>query len=195
MEIIAVTNRALCREDFLTRLCRLAEAGVDAILLREKDLSPAAYEALAQTCRDSLASYPVRLILHTHIDVLHRLDMRHLHLPFAALLSLPALPAEVRVGVSVHSMRQASQAENLGVCSLIAGHIFPTACKAMLAPRGLAFLREVCDCTSLPVYAIGGITSATLPGVRRAGAAGVCLMSEMMTCPDPASLLRAFREK
>ena len=36
-EILCVTSRALCREDFLTRLERLAAARPAGIILREKD--------------------------------------------------------------------------------------------------------------------------------------------------------------
>ena len=39
MELIAVTNRALCHQDFLQQLYKLANAQVAAIILREKDLS------------------------------------------------------------------------------------------------------------------------------------------------------------
>ena len=49
-----------------------------------------------------------------------------------------------------------------------------------LAGRGLAFLKEVCDNTCLPVYAIGGMTPDRLPGVLEAGAKGACMMSGFM---------------
>ena len=48
MKLICVTNRLLCEEDFLHRIRRIASSGVDAILLREKDLPEAAYRRLSQ---------------------------------------------------------------------------------------------------------------------------------------------------
>ncbi|MBS6597272.1 MAG: thiamine phosphate synthase, partial [Ruminococcus callidus] len=45
--MICVTNRKLCRGDFLERIKQLAAGGADAILLREKDLSVPEYAALA----------------------------------------------------------------------------------------------------------------------------------------------------
>ncbi len=45
---------------------------------------------------------------------------------------------------------------------------------------------------NLPVYAIGGITPANVGLLKGTGIAGVCVMSGMMTCPDPARLLRAL---
>ena len=66
------------------------------------------------------------------------------------------------------------------------------ACKPGLPGRGLDFLAQVCAAVPLPVYAIGGITAETLPGVRRAGARGACFRSGFMTCPDPASYLHTL---
>ena len=51
-EIVCVTARALCPGDFLSQLERVAAAGVDKILLREKDLPEPAYKALAAQARD-----------------------------------------------------------------------------------------------------------------------------------------------
>lgn len=68
----------------------------------------------------------------------------------------------------------------MGACYVIAGHIFSTDCKKGVPPRGLAFLREVTNSVSIPVYAIGGITVENSGEVFAAGAAGVCMMSQWM---------------
>ena len=47
--------------------------------------------------------------------------------------------------------------------------------------------------TSLPVYAIGGITPQNAGMTAEAGAAGVCVMSGFMKCADPAELADKFR--
>lgn len=72
-----------------------------------------------------------------------------------------------------------------------------------IAPRGLDFLKNVCDAVGIPVYAIGGINIASsddstasnapaaydampdisvprLADVTECGAAGGCIMSGMM---------------
>ena len=38
-DIIVITNRSLCREDFLTRIEKIALARPAAIVLREKDMN------------------------------------------------------------------------------------------------------------------------------------------------------------
>ena len=42
------------------------------------------------------------------------------------------------------------------------------------------FLRETVNAVSIPVFAIGGISAENVKAVRKAGAAGACIMSQMM---------------
>ena len=86
------------------------------------------------------------------------------------------------VGTSVHSREEAAEALRLGATYLTAGHIYSTDCKKGVPPRGLPFLKEICRMSPVPVYAIGGIHLGTgqLTEVLSCGAAGGCIMSEMM---------------
>ncbi|WP_278287557.1 thiamine phosphate synthase [Ruminiclostridium josui] len=90
--------------------------------------------------------------------------------------------------VSVHSVKEAQEACNSGASALIGGHIYETDCKKGVSPRGLDFLSEVCNSVSIPVFGIGGITQDRVKEVIMAGAKGVCIMSQAMTCPSPSLL-------
>ena len=54
------------------------------------------------------------------------------------------------IGTSVHSVEDAIKAEQLGATYMTAGHIFATDCKKGLPPRGLDFLKNVCDAVGIP---------------------------------------------
>lgn len=84
------------------------------------------------------------------------------------------------IGTSVHSLEEALEAERLGVSYVTAGHIFSTECKPGLEPRGLTFLKKICEGVKIPVYAIGGIHPENLEKIAQTGAAGACMMSEFM---------------
>lgn len=191
--IICVTNRLLCRGDFLTRLEGIAAARPWGILLREKDLAAAEYATLALACSAVCQRYQTRLLVHSHPALAAQLPSRWLHLPF------PLLEREKRGGlrasVSVHSAEEAVRAEAGGAHCLVAGHIFSTTCKPGLPPRGIEFLRAVCQSVSIPVFAIGGMSADRVPEVIGAGAAGICVMSELMTCPDPANRIREYKRR
>lgn len=190
---ICVTNRKLVEGSFTEQLKKVAESGCDRILLREKDLSEADYEALAKEVLHALAPFQTECVLHTYADVALRLGCTALHLPLAALLAMPEERKRKfkRLGASVHSAEEAAAAEKAGADELIAGHIFATDCKKGLAPRGLSFLQSVCQAVTIPVYAIGGITDENEEACIRAGAAGVCRMSWYMR--RPAESPKSFR--
>lgn len=194
-KVLCVTNRALCGEDFLTRIAAVAAAGADGMILREKDLPETEYAALAESVREICRRRGVSCILHSFPQTAAALHADFLHLPLPVLraLSADARAALPAFGVSCHSVQDAQEAETAGAAYLIAGHIFATDCKKGVPARGLSFLREVCSSVSVPVYAIGGITPDNAAEVISAGAAGVCVMSGLMQCEDPAACLRALR--
>lgn len=189
-DILCVTNRRLCREPFLQRMARIMDGAPAAVLLREKDLTVAEYRTLAQQIL-ALAGRRVPVILHSHPEIALEVGCRSLHMPMALLRQMrPEQRAAFPVlGASCHSVEDALEAQALGCTYITAGHIFETSCKPGLAARGLAFLRAVTSAVSIPVWAIGGIGPENLSAVRRAGAAGGCVMSGLMTCSDPQAYL------
>lgn len=196
-EILCVTDRHLCREPFLTRLERIAAAKPAGIILREKDLPEAEYRRLAAEVLALCGRHGVPCVLHGFPETAAALGAEALHLPLPLLRTLPAgeRAAFRRLGASCHSAEEAREAEALGCSYITAGHVFDTACKAGTPGRGLDFLREACGAVRIPVYAIGGITPEHFPAVLSAGAAGACVMSGLMTCPDPAEYLARFSER
>lgn len=194
-ETVCVTNRRLCREDFLTRLSKIAKSPVDRIILREKDLSEAEYLELARKALEICSGEQKELILHNYPNVAKKLSQRKIHLPLSALVKSPDIAKEFEaVGTSVHSLEELRTAQALGSAYVTAGHIFKTDCKRDLAPRGIEFLQSICDNSKIPVYAIGGITPQTLPTLAKVNSPmlrGVCIMSGFM-CGEinPADFLR-----
>ena len=181
MEILAVTNRKLCQTDFIEQIGKLAESGVAGIILREKDLSEEAYEALAEDCLQKLRPSQVPLIINQRDRVAKRLSVPAVQLSFSDFLKKrDTLQGFQKVLVSIHSAEEAKEAETYGADGVIAGHIFATDCKKGVPPRGLTFLEEILETVRIPVYAIGGITSETLPMLKHCPIQGVCVMSASM---------------
>lgn len=188
--LVCVTQRSACRGDFLSRLEAIASMRPARIILREKDLPAADYQALAMKTLALCKRCGVPLTLR-YAPGESPLPGCGVQLPFTAREEAP--PSGY--GVSVHSPDEAAALRGSRADYLIAGHIFPTACKPGLPPRGLDFLREVCKAADRPVYAIGGITPDRVKAVLAAGAAGYCVMNALMTCPDPQALIAAYYEK
>lgn len=189
--LLSFTSRTLCKEDFLARVGAICAAGIDGIILREKDLPELKYRSLAadvlQICRDT----GTPCALHTYVTAAKSLHAEALHLPLHAFLALGEKEKRVfpTIGVSCHSLDDVVAAQEGGCSYVTLGHIFATDCKKGLPGRGLDFLTDVCRHASVPVYAIGGIDKDNIARVRDAGASGACIMSGLMVCPNPAAYL------
>lgn len=194
-KLLAVTDRASCQENLERRIRRLAASNIDALILRAKDLPLQSYLALAEPTLNLCRKQQLPLILHSFADACQQLSNYTLHLSYPQLIQQPQIRLQVQLlGVSIHSLAEARQAAALGADYLIAGHIFPTACKQGRPGRGLEFLHAVCSAVTLPVYAIGGITPENIDRIEKAGASGACLMSSLMASPDPATLVGQLRQ-
>lgn len=189
--IICVTNRSLCKEDFLTRIEKLAKENLTGIILREKDLSDEAYFELAKETMAICEKYNAQLILHSFVEVAIKLGCKsiHLSLPILKSLSLEQKQSFDCIGASCHSVEDATQCEKLGCSYITVGHIYETDCKKGLPGRGISLLREVCEAVSIPVYAIGGINASNITEVIANKADGACIMSGLMVCEDVRSYL------
>ena len=183
---IAITNRALVEGDFLEQMQKVIRLHPHAVIVREKDLPDDAYEALAEKILGLCDEEGVRCFLHSRIAIARKLGCRRIH------LSIPALGAMseaerirlqrdfAEISVSCHSLEDVDIAVKNGATQIILGTIFETECKKGLKGKGTGFVEAICKSCPLPVYAIGGISLERLPQVRKAGAAGGCMMSGFM---------------
>ena len=78
-DIICVTDRKTCCEDFLTRIERIAELNPKAIVLRAKELTCGEYKALAEKVTEICGKYGTECILHNFLN------------SYAVFLPLPAV--------------------------------------------------------------------------------------------------------
>ena len=179
---ICITNRKLVKGDFLEQIARALEKKPYAMILREKDLSEAEYEKLAEQVMKLCEGSETKLILHSYPKAAKRLGADSLHMPLGAFLNMSQEDKALFpcLGVSTHSVEDALLAEENGATYITAGHVFATDCKKGVPPRGLAFLHEVCEAVRIPVYAIGGISGENMADCLGQGAAGVCMMSGYM---------------
>lgn len=195
-DILCVTNRSLCREEFLDRIDQIAAAHPAGIILREKDLDEDAYRELAKAVSKICKSHGTRCILHSYVEVAEELGCNAIHLPLHILRTVSDEKKRKfkEIGASCHSIEDAIEACRLGCTYITAGHVFETDCKKGLPGRGLGFLKNVCESVSVPVFAIGGISVDNIADVKKAGAKGACVMSGVMLCSDVGEYLSRFSQ-
>lgn len=183
-KLVCVTARKLCGDDFIKRLENISK-NCDLIILREKDLREEEYFSLAEKFLNVCSNGRAVPVLHCFWKKALELHHDKIHLSLKDFRENPQIREKFSiVGVSVHSLEEAKEAEALGADYVTAGHIFETDCKKGLKGRGLEFLRQVSQGVSIPVYAIGGISAENMEPVREAGANGACIMSGFMKADD-----------
>lgn len=194
-----ISNRKLCENENLEKQIEkifsayqrkiiLENFEIVALTLREKDLYKNEYLKLAEKIYPICQKYRIDLILHQNYDL--RLDNKYnikgLHLSYNTFKSLnknireELIKKYKKIGVSIHSIDEAKEVENLGATYIVAGHIFVTECKKDLKPRGLNFIKNLSSILTIPIFAIGGINEKNSHLVINSGAFGVCMMSSLM---------------
>ena len=194
-----ISNRKLCENENLEKQIEkiflayekkiiLKNFEIVSLTLREKDLNKNEYLNLVEKIYPICKKHKINLILHQNYDL--NLDDRYmikgLHLSYEIFKSLnknireDLIKKYKRIGVSIHSLDEAKEVENLGASYVVAGHIFETDCKKGLEPRGLKFVEELSSILTIPIFTIGGIDEKNSQSVIDSGAFSVCMMSSLM---------------
>ena len=194
-----ITNRKLCENENLEKQIEkifsayekkiiLKNFEIVALTLREKDLDKNEYLNLVEKIYPICKRYRIDLILHQNYDL--NLDKKYkieeIHLSYDNFKSLnknireELIKKYKKIGVSIHSIDEAKEVENLGATYVVAGHIFETDCKKDLEPRGLNFIKELSSILTIPIFTIGGINKENSHLAINSGAFGVCMMSSLM---------------
>ncbi|SER66363.1 thiamine phosphate synthase [Lachnobacterium bovis] len=185
-DTIFVTNRKLVKGEFLERIKYIVSFKPKAILLREKDLSEEEYKKLAIEVQKICQQNEVQLIIHNFINVALELGVRNIHFSHDKLEKIIDEKMDLsffkNIGTSCHHLEEEKKAETIGVNYIFVGHIFRTNCKKNLEPRGIKFLKEMVQNSSVNVWAIGGIDidERKKQMCLQTGAKGVCIMSYAM---------------
>ncbi|GEA17407.1 thiamine phosphate synthase [Moorella sp. E306M] len=193
--LYVITSRRLAGARSLVDLAAKLE-GVDYLQLREKDLTGRELYHLALDIKQVLPP-GTRLLINDRLDVALAAGADGVHLGENSLPPAVArrlLGPEKIMGVSVHSVTAAREAEKAGADYLLFGHIFPTASKEGIPPRGVGSLREVVASVGIPIIALGGINTANARQCLAAGARGVAVMSAVMAAPDPARAVAELKQ-
>jgi thiamine-phosphate pyrophosphorylase len=190
-----VTDRHATRgRDLVAVVAEAAEAGAPAVQVREKDLARGELLGLCRRLRDVTRAAGARLFVNGDVEIAREVGADGVHRPHS-LIILPEDAEGLQVAGSTHSPIEARQAQDDGLDFIVFGPVYDTPSKRHYGPaQGLEALRQVVDAVSIPVLAIGGITPERVGEVRAAGAAGVAVISAVLTAESPALATRRFLE-
>ena len=176
------------------------EADIDVVQLREKGHTAQERYELGVTLRELTATAGVPLIVNDRIDLAAAIDADGVHLgddDLPVAVAREQLGADAIVGRSVSTPEKARAATAAGADYLGVGAVYETSTKGDVAPEnqgiGIDGLRAVVEATTLPVYAIGGITVQRASRVIEAGADGVAVISAIVAATEPGEATAALK--
>jgi thiamine-phosphate pyrophosphorylase len=187
--ILAITDRRQCGEPLEARAAALFRGGCRFLSLREKDLPAEDRLTLLGRLSALGRDYGAMLCVHDDLPAAFACGTA-LHLPGNgnAAEARGHLGPTALIGQSCHSRAEILAAATAGVDYVTLSPVFPSASKPgypALAKIDIAGL-------DIPVLALGGIAFDTIARLP-AGFAGVAVMGQAMTAPDPAAWFTAIR--
>ena len=177
---------------------RALAAGVRIFQLRVKSSRTGEFYDAATGLYPPIKEAGGRLIINDRCDVALAVGADGVHLgqedlPLAEAREI--LGPEKLIGISTHTIAQAVEAQKGGADYIGFGPIHPTRSKVDPQPCvGLSELRDVRARVSIPIVAIGGITSANVGEVLAAGADYVAALSAILAAQDPGAALLEMLE-
>jgi thiamine-phosphate pyrophosphorylase len=177
-------RRRLGGRDLVALAREAAEAGVDRVQVREKDLGGRGLRALVSDILAATSGTAARILVNGRPDVAvaagaHGIQLPEDGLPVSA--TKRAFPG-LEVGASRHTVEGARRAEDEGADFVLLGPIFATPGKEERA-LGVGPLSEAARSLRIPVHAVGGIDAGNARLVVEAGASGLAAIRAFLLGP------------
>lgn len=185
----------------LDKIRQAANAGVDWIQIREKDLSGS---ELSELVRDALRCMvpSCRILVNDRLDVAFATGAASVHLGEKSISVEDArrfarergATGDFLIGASVHSLEEAQAAQAEGADYVIFGPVFATPSKSAFGPpQGLERLEAICHRVNIPVLAIGGVSPENARECYAAGARGIAAIRLFQEAADVAETVKRLR--
>ncbi len=197
VRLYVLVTGAHCVHSLEWTIRQAAAGGAQAIQLREKRLNDRELLERARQVRRWTREAGLLFIMNDRPDLARLVEADGVH------VGQDELPVkEVRrivgpntlIGVSTHDLRQLRRAVLDGASYVGVGPTFASETKEFAEFPGLDFVRHAAAETSLPAFAIGGVTLANLPEVVAAGARRVAVSGAICRAEDPRAAAIAMRQ-
>ena len=203
MLLYAVTDQMWLKEGE-TLSCVVEEVlknGATFLQIREKDLAPDAFEAEAEKLKTLCAQHGVPFVVNDSVEIALQCDADGVHVGQSDIKGRDIrsiIGPDKILGISVGTVEEAIAAEKAGADYIGVGAIFATSTKKNARSMTMERLKEIVSSVSIPVVAIGGISTENILQLCGSGVDGVAVVSAIFAAEDPgkatANLLKLAKE-
>lgn len=186
--LYAVTDRYWLNGRTLKEVVKESlDGGVTFLQIREKDLDEGNFLEEARELQGLCKEYNVPFIINDNVDIAAKLDADGVHVGQSDMEAGDVrnkLGPDKIIGVSAQTVEQALLAQERGADYLGVGAVFPTGTKADATDVSYETLKAICEAVSIPVVAIGGISSKNLMSLKGSGIDGIAVVSAIYAAND-----------
>lgn len=177
--LYAISNVAeLGVEPFLATLQARLDKGLRLIQLREKDLAPDALRVLAQRVVALAHAYGAKVLLNGDVQMAREVGADGVQLTATQLAELNERPALDWCAASCHNAEELRRAEALGCDFALLSPVLPTQSHPGAPHLGWDNFAASAAGSTIPVYALGGLTDADMQTAWQRGAHGIALLRQ-----------------
>jgi thiamine-phosphate pyrophosphorylase len=197
IDLYLVTDSGLSKKGILSDVRNAVDAGCRIVQYREKSRSTKQMVEEASLIKEICRGKAIFLV-NDRIDVAMAVDADGVHIgqddmPIAIARQL--LGSDKIIGLTVHDLREALEAEREGADYVGLSPIFGTSTKKDAGEGiGPERIREVKDALSIPVVTIGGINKENCVSVVRGGADSLVAISAIVCSDDVKRETKDFIE-
>jgi thiamine-phosphate pyrophosphorylase len=170
--------------------------GADTIQYRQKSGSTRQMIEVARNMKRLCSEAGVVFIVNDRLDVAIAAEADGVHLgqdDFPIPMARELLGEGRIIGGSAATLDEARKCLSEGADYVGFGPVYPTSSKEDAGPvSGIDILKQVVEIVPLPIIAIGGVGAENIPGVMRAGAHGIAVISAVCCQDDPEESTRAL---
>ena len=198
-ELCVITDRKLSNGLSEAETAVLAyRGGADIVQLRMKDSDGKEMLEQAIKIRAVADDHGGIFIVNDRVDIAFMSNADGVHLGQSDIpieFARKVLGYKKIIGISAHSVKEATEAERRGADYVGVGSIFTTSTKNdAKQAQGLYLISEIRKKISIPVVAIGGIDKSNVQEIIKAGADGVAVVSAVVSQKDIEAAAKELKE-
>jgi len=194
-ELIQITDssRMECERFFGAVEASLC-GGVDAVLVREKQMDSARLLVFCSRLRAMTMAHSALLIVHSQADVARAVGADGVHVAAANMEEIPAMRKWLNhegmtISASCHSIEELECAMHCGANFALLSPVFSTSSHPQALPLGASRFMRLAKGANLPVIALGGITPDNR---KKLVGSGVAVIGATLDADDPERVARCL---
>lgn len=197
IDLYFITDSNLTKKNILEDIEAAVRSGVKIIQYREKEKDTKYMIEEATKIKEVCKENNTLFLINDRVDIALAVDADGVHLgredmPYNIARRL--LGKQKIIGLTIHNLEEAIEAENIGADYIGVSPIFETKTKPDAGkPSGLQLLIDLKENIKIPYVAIGGINEYNIKNVLDTGTRAVAIISAIITKDNVEKECKKFR--